>query len=359
MNPKNYLRKPKVIQETTVEFCKSAALVSILFSMYSGRRFAMPDLSRVSKAEETEAMAPVYREWAKMSYEVAEWCRSPVIRLSNIYTVIPAYFLVEGTRGTEYILGMELMCGEIVSLGRIMGVVVHERSIDLVLTSSMVSVMLPREMEEEYDVLHWMTVYLDARGLNLALPMLSLDDVSAEMTRFLSETAMVYNIDGRPLTARALSNLIGCQITDVEFALNSAGFEKMKRILTERPFQAGRMNIGKEELLLYAYVHAKVQDVSAKTGIPEANLRVHSRLDTKEKDCGLLTDEWGRLYVCDGIARSLDFWAYRMNRTRGALAQTWEAGITEDEWKELSAKVGTPFDMNEEFSRTRHVWVVI
>ena len=314
-----------------LDFCRAASLVPILHAMYSGRRFEAGDW-------EDDKLTEVRRASAQMAYMVAERCNADQIRISNVLTVHPMYFATETPEGNIYTLGLDLMCGEIVDLGLIREVTVHGDVMDLLLANGMVSLCIQKS-EMGLPLNTQIRVCARRFDLSRALPPVAIDDITKGAAELFATTALVYNINGRPLTARGLSNLVGCKVDEVADLLDTREGEDALDSLDVMPFRAGGYSLSKEEVLLYNFVEGRVNRVAWDLKVPPSSVRVAPSMGPIRVDDPITLPDGQIPYVCEGVSRSLTLWSARLGVPAMALKRTWRPNITEKEWQIESSAV--------------------
>lgn len=322
-NPVKWARRKKA------DHCRNAALVPVLHSVYSGMRFDAGTL-------EDMRLEAVRRAWTDMAYKVAEWCGEDRIRISNVYSLVPSYFGADTVEDMEFTVGLDLMCGEIVDLGRVIEVIVHEKSIDLLTSGGMVSVMIPNS-DTGLDLATQIKLCMRRFGLSEGLPPLRSTGISVEAVRVLSDTAFVYNVDGRPMTSRGLADALGCREDDVADVLNTAEGARMLERVGTQSIRDGGCNLTEEEVMVYNFAEARARRVAQKLGVPISQVRVAPIFGPIRVDSPVAMPLGQINVVCEGVSRSLVMWSARLKVPVRRLAETWEPGLTEAEWVKKAA----------------------
>lgn len=320
--PLTWAKRPKG------DLCRNAALVPILHSMYSGMRFDGGPLFSMD-------LNDVRHTWAEMAYMVAEWCKEDRIRISNVYSLVPSYFGEDSVEGLEFVIGLDLMCGEIVDLGRVIEVIAHEQSLDMITYNGMVSVIIPRS-DTGLDLATQIKMCRRRFGITDCLPPLRSTETSAEIVRVYSESAFVYNVDGRPMTARGLADELGCREDDVPDVLNTTEGRRLLDVVSMLSFRDSGSEISREEAAVYNFAEARTRRVAQRLGIPRSQVRVAPRFEPIRIKNPLASPWAYRVLPCEGVARSLAVWSVRFGIPIRRLVETWRPHITEEEWVELA-----------------------
>lgn len=314
-----------------LDYCRAAALLPVIHTMYSGRIF------EVASWEESD-LEEVRKVWAEMAYMVAEWCKADQIRISNVYTVVPAYFNVETPTGQAYILGLDLMCGEMVDLGRILDITVHDNRMDLLLADSQISLLIDRS-ENGFPLKDMIEYCMGQFDLDKALPPVRTDDITEAMREVFSNTTFIYNVSGRPLTARGISDLVGCPIDDVVDLLESSSGEITRERMATGEYTEGGYKVTQDEVLLYNFSQARVNLVAEALGLPPTSVRVVPSYKPTDRKRPLTPVDGQMKYSCDGQVRSLAMWSLRLDVPVDILKRTWRPGFTEEEWQATGHKL--------------------
>lgn len=315
----------KTCEGEIIDYCRAAALLPIIHTMYSGRTFEV-------RSWEEKDMTDVRRAWAEMAYMVAEWCNADRIRISNTYTVVPTYFNAETPTGQAYILGLDLMCGEIVDLGRILDITVHDDRMDLLLVNSQISILFDRA-SNGLPLGRMIEYCMGQFDLEKALPPAPTDDITEGMREVFSNTAFIYNVGGRPLTARGVSNLVGCPIGDVADLLESSSGDIARARMAAGEYVVGNYKVTQDEVLLYNFSQARVTQVEEALGIPRSFIRVVPSFKPMDRKKPLTLVDGQLKYPCDGTVMTLAMWSLRLEVSVDILKRTWRPGFTEKEWQ--------------------------
>lgn len=327
------------------DLCRNAAIVPILQSMYGGMMFDAGDFMSFSLDE-------VRRVWAEMAYMVADWCGDDRIRISNVYSLVPSYFGSDSVEGMDFVVGLDLMCGDIVDLGRVLEVVTHEKSLDLVTYNGMVSVIIPPS-KTGLDLATQIKMCMRRLDITDALPAPRFSGVSAEEVRVYSESAFVYNIGGRPMTARGIACELGCGEDDVADVLRTAEGQNMLKELETCIFQDGGHRITESEVMVYNFAERRVNRTAQRLGVPPSQVRVAPHIGPIRVNDPVACPIGTRIIVCEGVARTLAMWSARLRIPVMCLAGTWKEGLTEREWVKLASP---SLISKEEDGRSFQMW---